>query len=283
MKKFFIGLLITITSINFIACNNQSKNQNENNQSTSINQNVNNNIQNNSNNTQSKITIEQAKEIALKHANLSENQVNFIKTDQEIDHGIQKYNIELYFDNKEYDYNINANTGDIISFDCDMGNYNNNNQSVNNNQNKITVEQAKEIALKHANLSENQVKFIKTDQEIDHGIEKYNIEFYFDNKEYDYNINANTGDIISFDCDMGNYNNNNQSVNNNQNKITVEQAKQIALKHANLSENQVNFIKVNKDIDDGVEKYDIKFYFNNKEYEYDINANTGDIISFDYD
>ncbi len=191
MKKVLIGLLITGISINLIACNNQPKNLNVNNQVSSVNTKVN-------TSNQSKITIEQAKKIALKHANLLGNQVTFIKAGQELDDGIEKYDIDFYFDNKEYDYDINANTGEIISYDYDIENYNHNKQSINN-QSKITVEQAKEIALKHANLSESQVIFIKAGQEFDDGIEKYDINFYCDNKEYEYEINANTGEVVSFD------------------------------------------------------------------------------------
>ncbi len=191
MKKVLLGLIITGISINLIACNNQPKNSNVNNQVSSVNTKVN-------TSNQSKITIEQAKEIALKHANLSGDQVTFIKSGQELDDGIEKYEIEFYFDNKEYDYDINANTGEVISYDYDIENYNHNKQSINN-QSQITVEQAKEIALKHANISESQVTFIKADKELDDGIEKYDIKFYFDNKEYEYEINANTGEIVSFD------------------------------------------------------------------------------------
>lgn len=191
MKKVLVGLIITGISINLIACNNQPKNSNVNNQVSSVNTKVN-------TSNQSKITIEQAKEIALKHANLSGDQVTFIKSGQEFDDGIEKYEIEFYFDNKEYDYDINANTGEVISYDYDIENYNHNKQSINN-QSQITVEQAKEIALKHANISESQVTFIKADKELDDGIEKYDIKFYFDNKEYEYEINANTGEIVSFD------------------------------------------------------------------------------------
>lgn len=202
MKKKVIGLLIIGISISFISCNNQSKNSSVNNPVSNVNQKENTsnqNIQGNVNNNQSKITLDQAKKIALKHADLLENQVTFIKGNREFDDGIDKYEIEFYFDNKEYDYDINANTGDIISYDYDIENYNHNKQNINNNQSKITLDQAKEIALKHANLSGSQVTFTKVDQEFDDGIEKYDIKFYFDNKEYEYDINSNTGEIVSFD------------------------------------------------------------------------------------
>lgn len=156
------------------------------------------------------------------------------------------------------------------------------NENVKNS--KITIEQAKEIALKNSNLINEQVSFIKADTELDNGIEKYNIEFYNENKEYDYEINAADGQIIEYDYDIENYNvPQEQTTNENTSEITVEQAKEIALKHANLTNDQVTFGKVETDFDDGIQKYDVEFYNNNIEYNYEIDANTGNILSYEQD
>ena len=157
----------------------------------------------------------------------------------------------------------------------------------------ITIEQAKEIALQHANLTSNQVSFIRTESEIDNGIEKYDIEYYYNNKEYDYEINAANGEIINYDYDVENYNiqspqqSNSQPQNNQQqtntSNISVDKAKEIAINHAGLAANQVSFFKAEKDMDDGIVKYDIEFYYNNREYNYEINANNGSIMSYEQD
>lgn len=70
-------------------------------------------------NTKSKYTIEQAKEIALKHANLTSDQVMFGKCVMDYEYGTQSYEIEFYKDYLEYSYEINANTGEILSFEQD--------------------------------------------------------------------------------------------------------------------------------------------------------------------
>ena len=80
----------------------------------------------------------------------------------------------------------------------------------------------------------------------------YNIEFSFENKEFDYDINAITGEIIEFDEDIKNY-----DINTNY-KITQSQAQEIALKDANLKADQVFFDKINIDI-----KYKSMHYKNN--------------------
>lgn len=163
------------------------------------------------------------------------------------------------------------------------------NPGVTNNEtvetNKITIDQAKEIALKHAELTEDQVSFITSKSELDDGIEKYNIEFYYNNKEYDYEINAANGQIIKYDLDDKNNNNNNNSQSNlnNTGKISVEQAKEIALKHMNLTSDQVTFAKVELDFDNGIQKYEVEFYYNNREYSYEIDANTGNILAYEQD
>ncbi len=157
-------------------------------------------------------------------------------------------------------------------------------QQVNSTSNsKITLEEAKNIALKHANLDISQVSFIKAKYDLDDGMEKYDIEFYYNNKEYDYEIDVKTGNIIGYDYDIENYSILQQVNSTNNSKITLEEAKNIALKHANLGASQVLFIKAELDLDDGIEKYDIEFYHNNKEFNYEINASNGVITEYEID
>ena len=167
--------------------------------------------------------------------------------------------------------NTAANQNNIIA--------NNASNSTVNSNNKITIEEAKSIALKHSNLDESQVSFMKAKYEFDDGIGKYEIEFYYNNNKYEYEINAKTGDIISYDYDIEKHLTS-QQIND---KITIEEAKSIALKHSNLDESQVSFMKAKYEFDDGIGKYEIEFYYNFKEYEYEINASNGEIIKYKMD
>ena len=152
------------------------------------------------------------------------------------------------------------------------------NSGITNNEvvgaNKITIDQAKE-------LTADQVSFIRTESEFDDGIEKYNIEFYYNNQKYDYDINAVNGQIIQYDLE-GVINNSQNNLNSTAN-ISIEQAKEIALNHANLTSNQVIFSRTELDYDNGIQKYEVEFYYNNREYSYEINANTGDILGYEQD
>ena len=147
--------------------------------------------------------------------------------------------------------------------------------------NTVTIDEAKEIALKHAGLTSDQVSFVEVESDVDNNIEKYNIEFYHGDKEYDYEINSANGEIIKYDYDMENNKNENNlsSVVN----ISEEQAKEIALKHAEVTSDKISFVKVEMDVGNGTQKYDIEFYYNNVEYSYEIDANTGDILSYERD
>lgn len=155
------------------------------------------------------------------------------------------------------------------------------------NTSNISLERAKEIALEHAGLDSDEVTFIKLNKEFDDGIQRYEIEFYSNGKEYDYEINAYNGQIIKYDYDMeNNYTPNNNLINDQSNigsttNISLERAKEIALQNAGLESNQVSFKKVKLDIDDGIQKYEVEFYSNGKEYDYEIDANSGDIISYE--
>ena len=68
----------------------------------------------------------------------------------------------------------------------------------------LTKEQAQEIALKHAGFTADQVERLRTEYEIDDRVPQYDVEFYVDQWEYEYEIHAKSGDIISFDKDNKN-------------------------------------------------------------------------------
>ena len=90
----------------------------------------------------------------------------------------------------------------------------------------IGAEKAKQIALEHAGLSASKVSFIKTEADYDDGRKVYDIEFYSGNKEYDYEILASNGTIVSVDYDVENYSIPSTTTSNNY--IGVEAAKQAA-------------------------------------------------------
>lgn len=66
-------------------------------------------------------------------------------------------------------------------------------------------------------------------------------------------------------------------------RIGEDKAKAIALEHAGLSEADVTRLHTEYEIDDGVEQYDVEFHHGEYEYEYEINAHTGAVISADRD
>lgn len=69
--------------------------------------------------------------------------------------------------------------------------------------NLITKEEAKAIALEHAGVAKEDVRFLKSKLEFDDGIYEYEIEFDVGfEKEYEYTVNAENGNIIDYDMDI---------------------------------------------------------------------------------
>ena len=148
----------------------------------------------------------------------------------------------------------------------------------------IGEERAKEIALNHAGLTASGVTFVRSHLDWDDGRAQYEVEFYANNTEYDYDIDATTGDIRSYDYDAEYYTPSTTAANTSSTSyIGEERAKEIALDHAGLTASGVTFVRSHLDWDDGRAQYEVEFYANNTEYDYDIDATTGDIRSYDYD
>lgn len=60
--------------------------------------------------------------------------------------------------------------------------------------------------------------------------------------------------------------------------ISEEEAKNIALKDANLAESEISGLRIKQERDDGIQKYEVDFYSNSREYDYDIDAISGKIL-----
>ena len=114
--------------------------------------------------------------------------------------------------------------------------------------------------------------FTKVGRELDDGIQKWEIEFTSGGKEYDFDIDVNTGAIISYDNEID------DDVIPQGDYISGDAAKDIALKHAGIAEADCVELKVELDGDENPVHYDVGFKSNGMEYDYEINATTGDIL-----
>lgn len=60
-------------------------------------------------------------------------------------------------------------------------------------------------------------------------------------------------------------------------------ASQTALLHANLSRDDVSYIRIQFDLDDMIPQYEVSWYENSRQVEYVVHAFDGQILEIDYD
>ena len=65
----------------------------------------------------------------------------------------------------------------------------------------LTAKDAEKIALDHVGFSADQVQRLRTDYEVDDGIPQFDVEFHEGDWEYEFEIHAESGQILSFDKD----------------------------------------------------------------------------------
>ena len=155
------------------------------------------------------LTAQEARDIALTHAGLSADAVTFDRTEYDVDDGVPEYEIEFHADGWEYDYEIHAETGEIRSSDKEKEDDRPaavtdpapTEPAPTEATQKITAEEAEDIALNHAGLTRDQVRFDRTEFDKDDGVPEYEIEFRADGWEYSYEIHAETGKILSSEKD----------------------------------------------------------------------------------
>lgn len=230
-------------------------------------------------------------DIALSDAGLKENQVNDLTAKYRTENGLSFYTVTFTSGSYTYEYRVNAVDGSILQADRNAVTQEAETGTTTGSQTtttkKITKAKAKSIALKHAGVSASKATFVKAKLDYEDGRRVYEIEFYSGNTEYDYEILASNGKIISFDKDIENYKIPRKNTSSST-YIGKAKAKSIALKDAGVSASSATFTKTKLDYEDGIRVYEIEFYTNSAEYEYEISAKTGkirdmDVEHFDYD
>ena len=141
----------------------------------------------------------------------------------------------------------------------------------------IGREKAKDIALNHAGYGKSQVSDLECELEHEYGTVVYDVSFDADNYEYEYKINAVTGNIIDSDKTWDNDLKPDPSLNLAE-YIGSETAKSIALENAGLSSANVRDFEVELDQRLNSVVYEVSFDADYYEYEYEIDAYSGKIL-----
>ena len=150
----------------------------------------------------------------------------------------------------------------------------------------ISAERAKEIALADAGVQAADAVFLRAQLDWDDGRPEYEVEFYSGNMEYDYDIDAITGAIRSSDRELENFRipgSGNTQVNQggtSGTQISYERAQEIAM--GEVPSGSV-VVSCKLDWDDGRQVYEVELRNGWTEYDFEIDAQTGSIVSRDVD
>ena len=201
------------------------------------------------------ISLEEAKQIALKDAGLDETTQKIVFTREELSRNSGKpcYILEFYTAKKQYSYKVDAKNGSIIEA-----------------YHFILLADAKKIALDDAGVSE---KVTFTEETLVAGGIKtpyYRLVFADAKTQWTYRIDAVLGivlekqqkEIVATDF------------------ISLEEAKEIALKDAGLDEatQKIVFTREELNRNSGKPCYILEFYTAKKQYSYKVDAKNGSIM-----
>ena len=203
------------------------------------------------------ISLEEAKEIALKDAGLNEATQKIVFTREELSRNSGKpcYILEFYTAKKQYSYKVDAKNGSIIEA-----------------YHFILLADAKKIALDDAGVN---VKVVFTTEELVAGGIKspyYYFVFESDSARWTYKIDAVLGVIMDKTCD--------KIIPPAPEFIGLEKAKQIALEDAGLDEatQKIVFTREELSRNQGKPCYILEFYTDKCAYSYKVDAVSGDIL-----
>lgn len=167
--------------------------------------------QNSGANTASDIGQEEAKKIAFEDAGVQESDTTRLKIERDQDDGVLQYDVKFSVAKKEYDYEINGTDGTIISADIETqmtGNSTAENQTNSGSGSQentagtsginvaVSEEDAKAAALARVNGATE--ADIRMELEFDDGYYVYEGDIIYQQKEYEFEIDAQTGNFLKW-------------------------------------------------------------------------------------
>ena len=134
---------------------------------------------------------------------------------------------------------------------------------------------AQKIALEHAGVKAADATITKSKLDYEDGRQVYDIEWYAGGAKYDYEIAADTGEIISFAYEEKTMGADSRSV-----MVSEADAKKTALDRVSGATDK-DLYEWKLDYDDGRPEYEGKIIYGGTEYEFTIDAATGSVMEWD--
>lgn len=251
------------------------------------------------------VTQTQATEIALDHAGVTQEDLLSLSVKLEQEGGRQVFDIQFTTDDREYQYDVTSNSGEIVNYSYQpTGQTSQEEPQAETSQSQesqgtssqasqqessqsqtqgITQEEAQAIALNHAGVTLEEATIYKVKADVENGRSVYDVEFAVGTTEYDYEIAQDTGEILSYDADVEGWTpttGQNETASQTSGEITMEQAVQLVLER--IPGATAEQVRIEEDYDDGRRTYEGEVYYNQAEYEFEITSN-GNFIEWSVD
>lgn len=244
------------------------------------------------------IGVEAARSAALKDAGESEG--DFTNATLEERDGTVYYDVEFTAGGAKYEYAVDALTGSIIEAKKEGGESQSSSSQPSSSSSQassqsgsslnstpkaessqassaagstglITEEEAANIAKEHAQVTDCTMLPVKLDR--DDGRQVYDVEFFTaDGKEYDYEIDAATGEVLSYDYDAERQ----AAAASGTASITEAEAKALVLAQVPGAAEE-NFLEFKTDYDDGRLEYEGELFYDGMKYEFTVDGYSGTI------
>ncbi len=216
---------------------------------------------------------EEAFNLACVHAGVEPGLCLGVTAELDYEDGIMVYEVSFCLDGTEYDYDVNASTGEIVDFDTERCDHPAHQQSAATPAQLIGESAAVDAACVHAGVAKTEALGLTVKLDDD----RYEVEFCYGGTEYEYEIDAYTGAVAEYDTGRCDHPAHQQSGTTPAQLIGESAAVDAACVHAGVAKTEALGLTVKLDDD----RYEVEFCYGGTEYEYEIDAYTGAVAEYD--
>ena len=253
---------------------------------------------------------EKARDAALQDAGVTAAQASGLEVEMDYDDGLMVYEVEFRANGREYEYEVNALSGEIVRRNNEVdddtrpttqptqpgattsggaassGSTTTGQTTAGSAAAYIGEDKAKSIALERAGVTAEAIREYRIELERENGRMVYEVEFEAGGFEYQYEIDAAAGTVLHEDKEWDDDAQARPTTTTGTSTastasaayIGVERARSIALERAGVAAGDIREYQIELERDDGRVFYEVEFKAGGYEYQYAIDAASGTIL-----
>ena len=233
------------------------------------------------------LSTEEVLVLVLVELSINESEIQELEIEQEMENGFAYYEIEFELLGQKYKLEVSAIDGAILTNNMDEAGfeYKDDKDDVLPTD-VLSAEDVLVLVLAELSINESEIQELEIEQATEDGFAYYEIEFEFLEEKYQLEVSAIDGTILTNNMDEADDDKDDKDDKGEvfpTDVLSAEEVLVLVLAELSINESEIQELEIEQAMEDGVAYYEIEFEYLEEEYQLEVSAIDGTILTNNMD